>query len=264
MSGGAAVAFELGLGARAILSSGGRGTVVAVYRRAAYLRLPGGLFALTTTDVPSGPLHARGCAALDRLRRGDEAVVAGSVLRVGPISVDLDGARTWRGEVLTPAALRRGATTALEVLAGAPPSALTDPVFEPRLAQAAAALERAELAGVVEALAGVGPGLTPAGDDALAGILVVARAAGGNAAEASLVSLAARARTNDIARAFLSWAARGQSVAPVHAVLAAAAGLDVATATVALGRLLQYGHSSGADLALGLRLGVCVFVAPVA
>ena len=108
----------------------------------------------------------------------------------------------------------------------------------------------------VEALAGLGPGLTPAGDDVLAGVLLVARARGGPAAEPALVHAAAEARTNDVARAFLAWAARGQSIAPVHDLLTAAVTSDRAGATSALRRLLAVGHSSGADLAFGLRLGL--------
>jgi hypothetical protein len=71
----------------------------------------------------------------------------------------------------------------------------------------------------------------------------------------SLVELAARARTNDIARAFLLWAARGQSIEPVHRFLAAVAAQDEQAARSALADLLRVGHTSGADLATGLRLG---------
>jgi hypothetical protein len=245
---------ELGAGAAAVLAAGGRGTVAAVFRKAAYVRLPAGLFALTTDDVPAGPLHARGALPVHRLAAGDRVTVTADRLQAGDVTVDLAGATVWRGAL--PAAEALSAGTALDVLAGAPPSALADPAFRPRLTTAIGHLDRGDLAGVVDALAGLGPGLTPAGDDALAGILLVTRARLGPTAEPSLVEHAARARTNDIAAAFLAWAARGQSIEPVHRFLLASAGREKASATAALADLLRFGHSSGADLALGLALAI--------
>lgn len=248
--------LELGAGAEAVLAAGGRGSVTAVFRNAAYLRLPAGLFALTTDDVPSGPLHARGALPIQRLVAGDPVTVTASHLYAGGVTVDLAGATVWRGPLPSAGELAAGAGVALEVLVGARPSALADADFEPRLAGAVAHLDRGDLAGVVDALAGLGPGLTPAGDDTLAGILLVTRARLGPAAEPALVEQAQRARTNDIAGAFMAWAARGQSIEPVHRFLTASAGQDAACATAALADLLRFGHSSGADLAFGLRLAI--------
>jgi len=56
--------------------------------------------------------------------------------------------------------------------------------------------------------------------------------------------------------AFLLWAARGQALACVHALLAAAAGGDVEGAGEAAASLGAVGHSSGADFAWGLCLGL--------
>ena len=234
--------LELGLGAREAFAAGATGTVAAVFAKAAYLRLPAGLVALTTREVPPGPIHARGHFPLRRLAAGDS------------FTVDLSAATVWRGTELTTERLAAGAGTALDVLAGAPASALADPVFEPRRTRAAACVDRGDLDGAVDALAGLGPGLTPAGDDALAGILLVL----GAHDRAAAVAAADRAMTNDIARAFLAWAARGQSIEPVHRLLAAA---GPGAAAAALADLLRFGHSSGADLAFGLRLGLGVVVA---
>lgn len=250
------VELELGLGAAAVLGAGGEGSVAAVFAKAAYLRLPAGLVALTTADVHPGPLHARGCVALHRLRAGDAVAVDGRLLRAGPVTVDLGGAHTWRGGLPSAGDLSAAAADAIELLAAAPPSAVLAPGFEGRLGRARAHLDRGRLVGAVDELAGLGPGLTPAGDDVLAGLLLVARARGGPAAEPALSAAAAAARTNDVARAFLAWAARGQSIAPVHDFLGAAARHDRRCAAGALRALLAVGHSSGADLALGLRLGL--------
>lgn len=228
--------IELGLGAHEVLAAGGRGTVAAVFSKAAYLRLPAGLVALTTRDVPAGPIHARGPFPLRRLTAGDRVTVDGTVL-----GEDLTGAALWRGTLPDLAGVDAG------VLDGAPPSALA--AFPERVARAVEQLGRGDLGGVVDTLTGLGPGLTPAGDDALAGILLVA----GSYDRQAAVQAADRARTNDIARAFLAWAARGQSIEPVHRLLGAT---DARRARQALDDLRRFGHSSGADLALGLRLGL--------
>ena len=244
--------LELGLGAAEVLRAGGRGTVVAVFSKAAYLRLPGGLVALTTDEAPSGPIHARGRFDLARLEAGDAMTVDGSVA-----GLDLDSAQVWEGELPAPADLERGAGVALDVLRSAPPSALD--AFGPQVTAAAEHLGRGHLAGAVEALTGLGPGLTPAGDDALAGVLLIERVRRGTAP-----AEVAAARTNDVAGAFLAWAARGQCISPVHRFLGAAAGKDTAGATAALRSLLRFGQSSGADLALGLRLAFAQNVAKTA
>ena len=234
--------IELGLGAQEAFAAGATGTVAAVFSKAAYLRLPAGLVALTTRDVPPGPVHARGDVPLHRLAAGDV------------LTVDLSRTTIWRGTAITPAVLAAGAGTVLDVLARAPASALADDAFEPRRARAVRCVEGGDLDGAVDALAGLGPGLTPAGDDALAGVLLVL----GAHDRAAAVAAADRARTNDIARAFLNWAARGQSIEPVHRLLSAD---DAGAASAALGDLLRFGHSSGADLAFGLRLGLRVLIA---
>jgi hypothetical protein len=234
--------IELGLGAQEVLAAGNRGTVAAAFSKAAYLRLPAGLVALTTRHAPAGPIHARGDFPLHRLAAGDS------------FTVDLSSVTVWQGTALTPTVLAAGAAAALDALTGAPPSALADPAFERRRTRAVRCVDRGDLAGAVDALAGLGPGLTPAGDDTLAGLLLVF----GAYDRAAAMAAADRARTNDIARAFLAWAARGQSIEPVHRLLAAG---DAAASAGALADLVCFGHSSGADLAFGLRLGLRELIA---
>ena len=124
--------IELGLGAQEVLAAGATGTVVAVFSKAAYLRLPTGLVALTTREVPPGPIHARGDVPLARLAAGDT------------MTVDLSCTTVWRGTSLTPGVLAAGARIALDALAAAPASALYEPVFEPRRAGAVRCVEEAQ------------------------------------------------------------------------------------------------------------------------
>ena len=242
---------ELGLGAEAVFSAGGQGTVAATFAKAAYLRLPAGLVALTTLDVPPGPIHARARCPVSRLSTGEGVTVEDGIVQAGDVRVDLTGATVWAGALPPPAELAAGRHVALELLQ-AVPTALIAPPYRPRVRRAVSCVEQGDVAGAVEALSGLGPGLTPAGDDALAGILLLA-------GEPSLVD---GARTNDIARAFLGWAARGQSIEPVHRFLVAVARADRDGAAAALRTLLRFGHSSGADLAYGLGLGFQALVAP--
>ncbi len=120
---------ELGEGARVVLAADGRGQVVAAYRRAAYVRMPAGLIALTTADVWRGPLHVRSPVRPDRLAPGDRVdVVAGLEMQVGPTTIDLSKACVWRGALPHPGRLAATGDLA-RVFAGAPPPALAEPRF---------------------------------------------------------------------------------------------------------------------------------------
>jgi hypothetical protein len=223
--------LDVGVGVREVLGAGGRAEVVGVYRVAAYLRFPAGLVALTSGLAPRGPLHLR-VAVLPALRVGERVRTDGATLRGATWSVSPD-APTWTGALPSgpPTAPGGGARTRTCV----PPR---DQVGELR-----------ELAA---RLGGRGPGLTPEGDDVLAGVLLATRAAWGPAVEDALRSVAASVRTTEVAAAFLAWAARGQCIEPAHDWLAAP---DGATRRRAERRLRAVGASSGAALLDGLRWG---------
>jgi hypothetical protein len=105
----------------------------------------------------------------------------------------------------------------------------------------------------VSQLAGLGPGLTPSGDDVLAGILLVASLTG-RFSPSQLRAAADTDRTHDISRSFLRWAANGHSIEPVHDLLfAVAAGRPTHQAEQAVAAI---GATSGHDLLLGLRLAL--------
>lgn len=247
----------------------GTGTVVAVHRRAAYLRLPGGIVALVAPGVPPGPLWIRGDPGqAGRLPQASTAGAGQGLAVHGPVAVGEDwlevagmrlpiaGADTWIGPLPDPARLRAGLLLAMEILTSAPRSALLGDPWRPALLRAEAAIQRGELCGAAAHLAGLGPGLTPAGDDALAGILLAHRALLGAGAEPHLVAAARSGVTTDLSAALLAWAARGQAVEPVHDLLTALAADDWAGTVTAARAVASLGASSGADLLLGLRLGL--------
>ena len=110
----------------------------------------------------------------------------------------------------------------------------------------------------VDAMLGLGPGLTPTGDDVIAGLLLAVHHLGeprepAMAALRAHVLTAAPGRTNAVSAALLTHAARGDAAPQVIAVLdALATGCDLRGAVRAL---LRLGHTSGADLAHGIAAG---------
>jgi hypothetical protein len=123
------------------------------------------------------------------------------------------------------------------------------------LAALRGAVRRADLDAVLRAatrLVGLGPGLTPAGDDVMAGAvagLVLLGHPSGERFAADVHALAA-GRTTELSRALLRHASRGQVSAEYAAVLQGLVGerpLDPA-----IDRLLTTGSTSGRAMALGL------------
>jgi hypothetical protein len=235
-----------------------RGRVVASFRRAAYVELAGSVLAITTADVPPGPLHLR-LSALPRLEVGDPVMATAAHLTIGPHAVPRAELVRWHPPVVPGPALAARGGAGVGLLPEAGSSALAG---SPAAAAVLDALRRGDLRAAVALLAGRGPGLTPAGDDALAGLLLVLAIVGHDRAE--LERAATTARTHAISRAFLLWAARGQSVAPVHHLLAALADGDGAAVERHRSAVAALGQTSGADVLLGVRLALGSLSGPVA
>ncbi|TXK39622.1 DUF2877 domain-containing protein [Nonomuraea sp. C10] len=210
------------------------------------------------TRLPNSMLLA---GALPRVTMGDEAFVGDGSVDVGGLSLR---ARRWwdpsprLGEV-DPATLP-------------PPSALAGrgtPGLDGNDAVEllAASCASGWLLGAVtaaERLVGLGPGLTPSGDDVLAGLLVTLRHLGAATGTGRAVDLAgwlgatvtfdARTRTTPISATLLHCAARGEACPEVLAVLRGLTGRQ--PLGPALRRLCGLGHTSGADLAQGIAIGL--------
>ncbi|WP_165922087.1 DUF2877 domain-containing protein [Pseudonocardia endophytica] len=242
--------------------AGARGHVESVHRKAVYLELDGALVALVSADVEPGPLHL--CSGpLPPAVAGERVACDGSRIAARTWAVRCD-VPTWQGAL--PASWSRDSAGHVARPDGVGPDgpavAATPRPWETAIPGDVPAdpgpVHVATRRGAVEELAGLlggrGPGLTPAGDDLLAGIVLVARARWGTAAEARLDAAVAGVRTTGAAAAFLHWAARGHSLAPAHDVLVSlAAGRADERAE---SRLSAIGASSGACLLAGLRIGV--------
>jgi hypothetical protein len=254
---------DIGIDAARVLRVLGSGCVRAVFARALYLQVPGGLVVLVTRDAPRGPLHLRVA--------GLPAVGPGSVVRVGPGSLRIGDhcygldVPTWSPRLPPAASLAQARGTARAWLPDLGPALDIGSAAPGRLPGAAdAALRRGDLPAFAAAVGGRGPGLTPAGDDVLAGVLLVARAARSRwptspRARRRCVRVA---RTNDIASAFLACAAAGRCIEPAHDLLAGLASADSRAVASAVQELGRFGSSSGAALTLGVRAALLALPIP--
>lgn len=245
-----------GLGARRALRNDSQGVVVASFSRATYVNTPDGMFALVAPGVPPGPVHLGIDEPYDEVGGGVAVVVDDGRIHVEERpSIDCRPAETWIGFIPDPNTRWRST-----VLASLAPlmarSALWGAPYRGRVQSAIEALHSRDLPQAVSVLSGLGPGLTPAGDDALAGALLSARVLWGQAAGPALHAALAHAKTGLISRSFLEWAAAGQVVAPVHTLLRAAVDRDRPGGERAATQLGRMGASSGADLAFGLSVGL--------
>lgn len=227
--------------------SGFTGWVAGVFRTGFYVTGDrGAIFAVLGPRSWPGPLHLVAVSLPGLPVAGDRVAIAGTTLVAGGLEIDFGGARLWDP------ALPDGLGFDPAVWAGAVP-----PV-EPDLAgvwdEVAAAVHSGDLASACRLLEGRGGGLTPTGDDTLAGIMLVAAA--DRFRRPVLRQLARQARTSDLSRAFLAWAARGSSIQPAHDVLEAAASADWAGLARAARTLAGVGASSGRALLAGLALAV--------
>ncbi len=227
------------------------GRVVAVLGLADYLECPRGLVALLAPGAVPVPLGLRPADGLPpRLAVGDPVRVGDRQVWVrsaggGPHD-DWQGwrvARWWRSAVRP----RRGRPT------GAALDGLRQHL-PPLPQEMTAALSHG-----VAATVGLGEGLTPLGDDVLAGLLVAwaawpDQAAGRRPGLAAAVT-AALPRTTPLSAELLRLAVAGHAATPMLAALDAVASGDGRRIDSAATDLLAVGHSSGAGLMHGLLWG---------
>lgn len=239
-----------GAGVHAAHHDGEQGVVVGLFARGCYVRTDAGIYAITGAGLPPGPIHL----ALDQpappLPEGAVLRRTGGLLRAGDWELDLERSTPYRPAVPDLSGLLAARRQLREVrrrlvvpedLAGRWPGLTT-------------ATAVGDLFAAREQLQGRGGGLTPTGDDVLAGLLLVAAWSG--EPPTWLGTLADGADTTDLARAFLIWSARGQSIAPVHRLLSAAEGGDAAAVGRSAADVAGIGGSSGPALLWGLCLAV--------
>ncbi len=140
----------------------------------------------------------------------------------------------------------------LPVLLGTPPASAAQQTLAERAAPLLAALPDPTAA---SQLIGLGPGLTPAGDDLLAGLILVVYYVNKTALSA-LRSCIKQAATTRLSRAMLGWAAQGLANEHTLLLLRDLFSLPESQAFARLPQVLAHGATSGADLVAGIALGL--------
>jgi hypothetical protein len=229
-----------------LLRRSGCGVVELVLRGGAYLRFGDEWLLVTAPGPPFGPLTlAVAGLELAKLRPGQSARLHPVRLAIGHQVVSLERARERRcapGPTAGPVSGSLGGAPGWGSLTGTPPA---------ELAPGLRALERGQVAEGVRLLAGRGDGLTPAGDDVLAGYAAWRHAAG----RPVVFSASAAGRSSPLGLAYLRCAERGELPDPGVALLTALAARCSRRAADALVRLRDWGASSGAALAWGISAG---------
>ena len=250
--------IEVGAFARDSLA-GGEGEVCAVFRRSVYLRFGAKRYAcIGDHSLGRGPLNVlvsdwRRLASLAVGDRFGLSTAGATLWQPTRLPRSVSGPRlAARIDALTRAAAGR---TPGEGLGGAITGATSSLLEYARPALAAldqwlAGSPRDPVPAQAEMLIGLGPGLTPSGDDYLAGMLIALRALDRAEAAAALWRwLEARADrgTSEISAAHLAAAAAGEAHEALHDCLNALLGAKAPRWKARFAQLDRVGHCSGWD-----------------
>ena len=258
------------------------GRLHSVFRRVCIIRCDNdSLVAVVAPEAGNGPLNV----VLERMPAGWQNLQPGTAvrfdekrMRIGGVSVSLDGALIWEpcpnwGRLRAGAVqlLRRAEPLANWAQEHAPGGSLLSLLREPlRADEVAESVVHARALAGAEAiwagwqgdeaqlrtgtaqLAGLGCGLTPSGDDFALGTMLCAWLAHTNPVwYCRLVVEAAAGRTTMLSAAFLGAAASGECGAAWHRLLEALERGSDDQLTAAAAAVLSYGHTSGADALAG-------------
>ncbi|MCC8166512.1 MAG: DUF2877 domain-containing protein [Planctomycetes bacterium] len=285
---------RLGDRAKQTLMTSDRFRVIALFTRSMYLANDAGdLVCVLDASLENGPLHLLvdgwpdGGGGL--VRDGDRFVRDGTHLLSPTLTLDWTDATVWTPPAYPPVireTTAAGLDRLLDIAAATVPDETVAATLlfsrpEPKDSLGATLLRKVrdglhelddfltdtEPTGALPAptsLLGLGPGLTPTGDDILAGIFLASRAVGADSVVTTMTA-ALRHRiadgTNAISAAHLDAAMDGEANAVFHAVLFHTLnGGDGLKPIVA--RLHAIGHSSGWDGLLGMLWALRRFIIP--
>lgn len=275
----------IGVCAARALRKGAHGKVGAVFERSFYIVIDGQWVCLVPSGGGRGPLNAT-ChedtlvGAIRGLHVGDDAAVAKHSLRIAPsLSFSFATATEWRPalpggwskeSIVRGLALLSEAVAARDLpqegLAGlfadpAPRNAVAKAAQEP-LRNLHAMLRTAIAKGgdrpdadALVPLLGLGPGLTPSGDDAIGGALIALHLLKEDTARDSLwmrLLPHARTATSSISLAHLEAAAEGFGHEAIHRVANSVMTGSAANLTEELDAVHAIGHTSGWDALFGI------------
>lgn len=237
------------------------------------------VIALVTPHHGNGPFQIVVPAPLPRLPKNTLGVSGEwrqDRLTYGDLQINLEQAEQWHPRLpALPAAPSSALATLVAVASQFPASALTRGTFS--LTQRAqqgidylqiglAAHDRNKLRTGVIHLAGLGPGLTPAGDDFLVGLLAALQSASWSQMQqagvlpgicAAMAETAAE-RTMRLSAAWLRAAGQGCFGEPWHHLIVALNANSTDAITAAAHRILTTGATSGVDAMTGFLWGIHV------
>ncbi len=261
--------------------------VLAVFERSFYLGCPRGLVCVGT-GIGAGPINVElASAPRDWAALGIAPDVEGRIEHGIPyvterLALDLDASAIWAPSPLPPFTPQTVASAIARLSALASPDLPDDGlarlVFEGHAGNVEAQMAQASIGdlrtGLVSALAdvslpetlaraatllvGLGPGLTPSGDDLLGGVLLALSATRNEALRDALWDVLVPeldALTVPISAMHLSAAADGLAGEALHALVCATLA-DAPSLHSALRQAVSLGHTSGWDTLAGLVLGL--------
>lgn len=230
------------------------------------------LFSLTAASVARAPRAVQVC--LDRLDGhgiavGDDVSSDGHTLRIGEsVVVVVLGTPVWE-ERRSDSAPMAGRLSTLDGLLTAPAAVCDLSAFDVAVAErvqggvealrtAVLANSAADVRTAAASLVGLGVGLTPTGDDVLTGAAFVASRLGGSLdlVHDAVAAVVESEATNDISLTAMRCALRGRAVQPIEDLYAWLCGAGTHNPHDLVADVLAIGHTSGADLALGLLTAV--------
>ena len=272
------VATLIGGTARDALRDGAKGNVAAAFRRSFYVQTGARRLAcIGPAGLGAGPLNvllADGWDAAMLPRQNTPIHVIGGHLRIGPLAIDLDRAAAWRPNPVnwSASAIGDAHRRIASFAAGRLPGEGLAPVVFTNVAEDAVARRAAPAIAALKdwlggkggaappeacvILVGLGPGLTPSGDDLIGGVLIALRSLGRHDAADRLAVWVLRLadRTNNISLAHLTAATAGEGSAALHAALSALAAGDSPALSQSVDALAAIGHVSGWDALAGVAL----------
>jgi hypothetical protein len=219
---------------------GGPATVFAAFERSFYVETRAGIACVGGPAIGRGPLNVI-------VENAGRMPNAGSVAKIG-----VESAKTWVPPSI--AQLERPAPFPTSELAGEWSAIPSAQAFLDWIKDGA----KTSAPRAANALIGLGPGLTPAGDDFVGGALIALHAAGRGSVADRIAAWAlelAESGTGKISRAHLRCAAAGEGHEALHAFLRAIHKGQRAIDR-ALAALSRIGHSSGRDAAAGALLAL--------
>lgn len=288
--------FQIGARAARALRDGARGEVGAVFERSFYIVIDGRWICLVLSDGGAGPLNAQ-CREHDLggvfkkpIRVGDAVSIANKSINIASVlKFSFDHAVVW-----TPASpgawdkdsVARGlAHFNRAIVSRAPPQdglamllRRANPVHLNAVAKAAqeplrsmreifiAVITHPDLSpniGAFVPLLGLGPGLTPSGDDAIGGALIALHLLGEYRARDAIWEKLCpyiAAATNNISRAHLNAAAEGFGHEAIHRIANSLLAGDAAHLREEIDAVHAIGHTSGWDALAGLVMTLTVWL----